>query len=81
MDKTKLIQSMHNIMLCMNNEDAYSEWVRTMPDCADDEDIKYIAEDSELYIETVQEFIRIFKGYADDGLYVERINVWQEGYK
>lgn len=65
-----LIVGMNAIMISMNNEDAYSEWIFTVPDDVDSDELEEISQDDELFEECVREFLRIFRKYNRDGLYV-----------
>ena len=69
-DRVELIKAMHIVMCCMNNEDAYMEWVETMPDCPVTEDIEFFAEDEKEFDELSEEFFRICRKYGKDGLFV-----------
>lgn len=65
-----LIVGMNAIMISMNNEDAYCEWIFTVPDDVDSDELEEISQDDELFEECVREFLRIFRKYNRDGLYV-----------
>ena len=65
-----LIVGMNAIMISMNNEDAYCEWIFTVPDEVDEDELEEISQDDELFEECVREFLRIFRKYNRDGLYV-----------
>ena len=63
------VKMMHQIMLSMNNEDAYMSWIYTMPDQPTEEDFEYFADDDDEYNDLRETFDRIFKRYRKDGLY------------
>lgn len=66
-----LIKGMNAIMICMNDERAYMEWINTVPDCATDDDFEYICENADLFKETVHEFVRICNEYLKYGLFIQ----------
>ena len=66
-----LIRGMNAIMISMNNEDAYMEWICTVPDECTDDDLESICEDADLFKETIHEFMRIFRKYSSDGLFIQ----------
>jgi len=63
------IKTMHNVMLSMNNENAYGAWIYTVPDEPSEWDFEDIASDEEFFDECVELFDRLYKRYADDGLF------------
>lgn len=66
-----LISGMNAIMVSMNDERAYMEWINTVPDDCTDDDIIFICEQPDLFKETITEFMRIFKKYSKYGLSIE----------
>lgn len=66
-----LIKGMNAIMISMNDESAYMEWINTVPDCATEDDFEYICEDADLFKETIHEFVRIFNKYIKSGLFIQ----------
>lgn len=67
----ELIKSMNTIVKELNNEEAYyGMWIYIVPDEADDEDFHDIAEDEELFIDTINCFKKIMKHYLKDGIYI-----------
>lgn len=66
-----LIKGMHAIMLSMNDERAYMEWINTIPDNATSDDFEYICEEADLFKEAIHEFMRIFQKYCKDGLFIQ----------
>lgn len=69
-ERYEIVKAMHSIVLCMNNEDAYSEWIVTVPDEPSDNDFEVIAKDDELFSETCTAFKSIACRYLKDGLYI-----------
>lgn len=61
------LKSMHNVMISMNNENAYDSWINVMPDEPSEEDFVWIAEND--FAETEDFFNRIYKRYHKDGIY------------
>ena len=74
-ERFQIVKAMHEIIRCMNNEDAYMAWIYTVPDEANDEDFKDIAESDELFADACQAFKSIFTEYQKDGLYIDK-KVW-----
>lgn len=69
-EKFELLKAMHTIIRMMNDEGAYFEWIYTIPDEADDEELMDIAEnDNETFAEAVTEFYRIIRKYREGGIY------------
>lgn len=75
-EREEVVRSMHTLILELNNEDAYEEWISVAvpdcpnPDCPNDEDYEFIAEDEDCFVTTVNAFKRIWKTYISDGLYI-----------
>lgn len=67
--RIKTIKAMHNVMVDMNNEDAYMAWIWEMPDCPCEEDFEWFAEDIDRYEELCNYFMKLLKRYAKDGLF------------
>ena len=67
--RTDIIEAMHTIMLNMNDERAYDEWIRIVPDEPSDEDIDYISESKELREDAWQAFIEAIEEYGEHGVY------------
>lgn len=63
------VKMMHEVMKSMNNENAYGSWIYTMPDCPDESDFEWFAEDKDEYKDLVDTFNRIYNRYKKDGLY------------
>lgn len=69
-DKFELLKAMNLLVRAMNNEDAYMEWIETIPDGATDEDMMGIAadEDETIFDEACSDFRRICRDYLSDGI-------------
>lgn len=61
--RSNLLEKMHSIMMCMNHEDAYMEWIETVPDGATRMDFEDIASDDKFFEDVLDEFVRIFSYY------------------
>ena len=70
-ERYQIVKGMHEIIRCMNNEEAYMDWIYTVPDGASDEDLRDIAEDDKLFAETCKAFKSIFTAYQEDGLFID----------
>lgn len=66
-EKVRDIKLMHEVMISMNNEDAYLSWINFMPDCPSEEDFEDIA--NENYMEAMHVFCSILEEYGKDDLY------------
>lgn len=72
-EKFELVKSMNTIVTALNNEEPYYQrWIYIVPDCASDEDFRDIAEDEELFKDTVDCFKGIMKDYLKDGIYIDK---------
>lgn len=65
-----LLKAQHEIIKYMNNEEAYMEWINIVPDCPQDDDFEFIAEDEELFADAMECFKNIMNLYLDDGIYI-----------
>lgn len=70
LERFDALKHMNAIMLDMNNEFAYLNWVEVVPDEASDEDLMFIAEDKQRYKEVEDLFFKICKKYGSDGMYL-----------
>lgn len=72
LEKFEILKAMNLLVKSMNNEDAYDEWICTIPDQAGDEELMEIAadEDESVYCEACHDFRRICDRYLCDGIYV-----------
>ena len=58
--RVKQLKAMHSLMCNANDENIYMSWICCgVPDCPQDDDFEYIAEDDELYNETCDLFIKL----------------------
>lgn len=64
-ERTNLLIKLHSIMICMNDENAYMEWIVTVLDEPTREDFEDIARDDKFFNEVLEEFMRIFNEYKD----------------
>ena len=70
-EKYELVKAMNEIVMSLNNEDAYyNHWIFIVPDEANDDDFYDIATDEELFNDTVKCFKRNMREYLKDGIYV-----------
>ena len=69
-ERADFVRSMNNIMTHMNDEDAYMKWIAVVPDVADEEDFKAIADDEELFDCVVYLFKDLMERYMKNGIYV-----------
>ena len=53
------LKAMHEVILNANNENIYMSWIITVPDCPQDDDFEFIAEDDDNYNEVVDLFIKL----------------------
>jgi hypothetical protein len=72
MNKTQqridLLKAMHEIMVNMNNENAYYSWVTLgVPDEPQEDDFEFIASDPEGFKEVTDHFTSVFRAYSKDG--------------
>lgn len=63
------VKLMHETMMSMNNENAYMAWIYEMPDCPNEDDFEWFAEDEDRYMELYNYFVKLLKRYAKDGLF------------
>ena len=64
-DRIEILKSMHQLVLAMNDEEAYMAWVYCIPDGADDAELEDIAlHDEEIFRDACNLFNRLVKGYA-----------------
>lgn len=65
----RTVRLMHDTMLHMNNEEAYCEWIYTMPDEPSEDDFMYFVDSKEEFADLKAVFFEILDRYAEDGLY------------
>ena len=64
-----MVKLMHETMMSMNNENAYMAWIYEMPDCPNEDDFEWFAEDEDMYIKLYLYFMKLFERYSKDGIY------------
>lgn len=69
-ERADFVRSMNNIMVHMNDENAYMKWITVVPDEADEEDFKTIADNEELFDGVVYLFKDLMERYMKNGIYV-----------
>ena len=69
-ERVDFVRSMNNIMVHMNDENAYMKWITVVPDGATQDDFEAIADDEELFDSTVYLFKDLMERYMKNGIYV-----------
>lgn len=69
-ERADFVRSMNNIMVHMNDEDAYMKWIQVVPDGATQEDFEAIADNEELFDGTVYLFKDLMDRYMKNGIYI-----------
>lgn len=69
-ERADFVRSMNNIMVHMNDENAYMKWIQVVPDGATQEDFEAIADDEELFDSTVYLFKDLMEIYMKNGIYI-----------
>ena len=69
-ERADFVRSMNNIMVHMNDENAYMKWIAVVPDVADEDDFKAIADDEELFDCVVYLFKDLMERYMKNGIYI-----------
>jgi hypothetical protein len=71
-NKLDMVRAMHNIILRMNNEEAYMTWIYQMPDEPSEDDFEWFAdpENEESFKDLTQLFIKLCNTYLKDGLFI-----------
>lgn len=59
--RIKQLKAMHELMKLANDEEIYMTWIYTMPDEPSEYDFADIAEDTEMYNECFDAFVRLIK--------------------
>lgn len=71
-ERFEALRSMNTIIKSMNDEDAYSAWIWTIPDEADDDELREIAEeDEETFEDACKLFAKLVKKHMKYGLYID----------
>lgn len=61
-DRFNLLKAMDFIIFSLDDETPYyQEWISVVPDCAEDDDFQFIANDNELYDLACRTFEKIIK--------------------
>lgn len=58
--RVKLLQTLHEIMMNMNDEDCYFTWILEVPDEADENDFAWIASNDDEFNYVLDLFERLF---------------------
>jgi len=61
--RTKLLKTLHNIMINMNDENAYMTWIYIVPDEPTEDDFIDIACNDKDFEDVLNLFIRLFSEY------------------
>lgn len=69
-ERRRLMRSMHDIVMSMSDESGYFKWIQIVPDGASDEDLNDVAEDDELFNDSIRCFEQIVSQYLRHGLCV-----------
>lgn len=71
-ERFEALKSMNTIIKSMNDESAYTSWIYIIPDEADDDELREIAEeDEESFRDACNLFAKLVKKYMKYGLYIE----------
>lgn len=68
--RVKLLEAMNEIIIAVNDEEAYERWTYVVPDEADHSDFVEIAEDDDLYRDVCKLFRKLLSSYGKSGFYV-----------
>ena len=69
-NRLKALRAMNQLMIMMNDEYAYDEWICVVPDGATEDDLCDIAWDDESYQSVERLFFYLCKEYGQAGLWV-----------
>ena len=69
-ERADFVRSMNNIIIHLNDEDAYMNWIQVVPDGATQDDFESIADDEELFDDVVYLFKDLMERYMKNGIYV-----------
>lgn len=71
-ERFEALKSMNTIIESMNDESAYTSWIYIIPDEADDDELREIAEeDDESFRDACNLFAKLVKKYMKYGLYID----------
>ena len=69
-ERADFVRSMNNIMVHMNDENAYMKWITVVPDGATQDDFEAIADNEELFDGVVYLFKDLMERYMKNGIYI-----------
>lgn len=69
-ERADFVRSMNNIMVHMNDENAYMKWITVVPDGATQDDFEAIADNEELFDGVVHLFKDLMERYMKNGVYI-----------
>lgn len=69
-ERFELLKAMNTIVKMLNHEGGYYEWINTIPDEADDEELLDCCEYDDIFKEACESFRDIMKQYGKDGFYL-----------
>lgn len=72
LDRFQMVKGMNLIITQLNNEDAYYEWINLVPDEAHDDELFEVAEDDDLFYDSIKLFKILFCRYANGGIYIDK---------
>ena len=67
MERFNAVKAMNLLVLALNDENAYTRWIVTVPDGATDEDLLDISQDDNMMNEVTEEFLCIMSAYGWEG--------------
>ena len=71
-ERFEALRSMNTIIKSMNDESAYTSWIYIIPDEADDDELREIAEeDEESFKDAIHAFMEIMNKRLKYGLYID----------
>lgn len=71
-ERFEALKSMNTIIKSMNDESAYTSWIYIIPDEADDDELREIAEeDEESFKDACKLFAKLVNKYMKYGLYID----------
>lgn len=71
-ERFEALKSMNTIIKSMNDESAYTSWIYIIPDEADDDELREIAEDDEeSFKDACNLFAKLVKKYMKYGMYID----------
>lgn len=71
MNRVEFIKALNEIVLGLGDEELIEEWlINGVPDCPDEDDFEFIAENQNAFDETVNCFVRLSK-YIKTGIKID----------